>query len=110
VPDVSPLRNVKFCTSLDFATAKDFVNIFSTKYYFTNYLEITLAEAKFGTPCCVITIQCRRGSLFGHLLQRHCWCSGPGHCLGLPVYAHVSLYMGAFVFFFCSRLALHATC
>ena len=53
MPDVSPLRNVKFCISLDFAAAKDFVNIFSTKYYFTNYLEITLAEAKFGTPCCV---------------------------------------------------------
>jgi len=30
-----------FCIPLDFAAAKDFVNIFSTKYYFTNYLEIT---------------------------------------------------------------------
>jgi len=27
-PDVSPLRNVKFCIPLDFAAAKDFVNIF----------------------------------------------------------------------------------
>jgi len=37
---------------LTFAVAKAFVNIFSTKYYLANYLEIILAEAKFGTLCC----------------------------------------------------------
>jgi len=38
--------------------AKVFVNIFSTKYYFANYLEIILAGAKFGTLCCVIIRSC----------------------------------------------------
>ena len=52
VPDVSPLRNVKFRVPLTFTAAKVFVNIFSRKYYFTNNLEITLAGAKFWTLCC----------------------------------------------------------
>ena len=52
VPDVSPSQNIKFCLPLTFTAAKVFVNIFSRKYYFMNYLEITLAEAKFWTPCC----------------------------------------------------------
>jgi len=54
VPDVSPLRNVKFRVPLTFTAAKVFVNIFSRKYYFTNNLEITLAGAKFWTLCCVV--------------------------------------------------------
>jgi len=37
---------------LTFTAAKVFVNIFSRKYYFMNYLEITLTEAKFWTLCC----------------------------------------------------------
>jgi len=53
VPDVSPLRNVKFRVPLTFTAAKVFVNMFSRKYYFTNNLEITLAGAKFWTLCCV---------------------------------------------------------
>ena len=52
VPDVSPLRNVKFRMLLTFTAAKVFVNIFSEKYYFTNCLKITLAEAKFWPLCC----------------------------------------------------------
>jgi len=52
MPDVSPLRNVKFCMPLTFTAAKVFVNIFSRKYYFANCLEITLAGAKFWTLCC----------------------------------------------------------
>jgi len=38
VPDVSPLRNVKFRMPLTFTAAKVFVNIFSRKYYFANNL------------------------------------------------------------------------
>jgi len=49
VPDVSPLRNVKFRVPLTLTAAKVFMNIFSIKYYFTNNLEITLAGAKFWT-------------------------------------------------------------
>ena len=53
MPDVKPLRNVKFRVPLTFTAAKVFVNIFSRKYYFSNNLEITLARAKFWTLCCV---------------------------------------------------------
>jgi len=47
VSDVSSLRNVKFHIPLTFTAAKVVVNILSGKYYFTKYLEITLADAKF---------------------------------------------------------------
>jgi len=53
VPDVSPSQNVKFRIPLTFTAAKVVVNILSGKYYFAKYLEITLADAKFWTPCCV---------------------------------------------------------
>jgi len=36
----------------DFCSCKSLCKYFFKKYYFANYLKITLAEAKFGTLCC----------------------------------------------------------
>jgi len=36
----------------DFRSCKSLCKYFFRKYYFANYLKITLTEAKFGTLCC----------------------------------------------------------
>ena len=36
---------------------------FFRKYYFANYLKITLAEVKFGTLCCEVSIRVRQWSV-----------------------------------------------
>jgi len=40
----------------DFCSCKSLCKYFFRKYYFANYLKITLAEAKFGTLCCVLDL------------------------------------------------------
>ena len=50
------LWKIKPCKSSNFAAAKVFLIIFSRKYHFANYLEITLAGAKLWTLWCVIKI------------------------------------------------------
>ena len=40
----------------DFCSCKSLCKYFFRKYYFANYLKITLAEVKFGTLCCVHSV------------------------------------------------------
>ena len=47
-------KMLNFAIFFKFCNCQGLFNCFFRKYYFTNYLEITLAKAKFWTLCCVV--------------------------------------------------------